>query len=42
VLVLAGVIVAAAGSALAGLGEAGTSLFVAVAAILLYGGFSVR
>jgi hypothetical protein len=41
-LVLAGVVVAAVGSALAGVGEAGTAVFVAVAAILLYGGFSLR
>ena len=41
-LVLAGVIVAAVGSALAGVGEAGTAAFVAAAAVLLYGGFSVR
>lgn len=38
-LILAGVLVAALGSALAGLGEAETALFSAVAALLLYGGF---
>jgi hypothetical protein len=37
-LIVAGVAVAAAGSALAGLGEAETAAFVAVAAILLYAG----
>jgi hypothetical protein len=41
-LILAGVAVAAVGSALAGLGEAGTALFAAAAAALLYGGFVVR
>ncbi|MFN2467754.1 MAG: hypothetical protein ABR521_06445 [Gaiellaceae bacterium] len=40
-LVLAGVGVAAGGSALAGLGEAGTAAFAAVAALLLYAGFAV-
>jgi hypothetical protein len=38
-LVLAGVGVAALGSALAGLGEAGTAAFVAAASLLLYLGF---
>ena len=38
-LILAGVAVAAIGSALAGLGEAETSLFIAAAAVLLYLGF---
>jgi len=38
-LILAGVAVAAAGSALAGLGEAETALYAAVAVVLLYGGF---
>ncbi len=38
-LILAGVLVAALGSALAGLGEAETALFSAIAALLLYGGF---
>jgi hypothetical protein len=38
-LLLAGVGVAAVGSALAGLGEAETAIFVAVAAALLFGGF---
>jgi hypothetical protein len=37
-LILAGVAVAALGSALTGLGEAGTSAFLAAAAALLYGG----
>lgn len=41
-LILAGVGVAAVGSALAGLGEAGTALFAAAAAVLLYGGFVAR
>jgi hypothetical protein len=38
-LILAGVATAALGSALAGLGEAETALFVAVAVVLLYAGF---
>lgn len=38
-LILGGVAVAALGSALAGLGAAGSAVFVAVAAALLYGGF---
>ena len=38
-LILAGVAVAAAGSAGAGLGVAETSAFIAVGALLLYGGF---
>ncbi|MEO5632881.1 hypothetical protein [Gaiella sp.] len=38
-LILAGLLVAALGSALAGLGEAETALFSLVAALLLYGGF---
>lgn len=38
-LILAGVAVAAAGSALAGLGEAESALFSMVAALLLYAGF---
>ena len=38
-LILLGVAVAAAGSAVAGLGEAETAGFVAVAAVLLYAGF---
>jgi hypothetical protein len=41
-LILAGVAVAALGSALAGLGEAETALFVAAASALLYGGFVAR
>ena len=41
-LIVAGVAVAAAGSALAGLGEAETAAFSAVAIVLLYGGFVVR
>ena len=40
VLVLAGVAVAAAGTALSGLGAAKTAIFVAIAALLLYGGFT--
>ena len=39
-LVLAGVGVAAAGTALSGLGAASTGVFVAIAALLLYGGFT--
>ena len=39
---LAGVAVAAAGSALFGLGVAGTAASLALAAALLYGGFVVR
>lgn len=39
-LVLAGVAVAAAGTALSGLGAANTGIFVAIAALLLYGGFT--
>ncbi len=39
-LILAGVATAAAGSALSGLGTANTSVFAAIAAILLYGGFT--
>jgi len=38
-LILAGLLVAGLGSALAGLGEAESSLYSAVAAVLLYGGF---
>jgi hypothetical protein len=38
-LILAGVAVAAAGSALAGLGEAQTAAFAAAAVVLLWGGF---
>jgi hypothetical protein len=38
-LLVAGVAVAAAGSALAGLGEAESAAFVLAAAVLLYGGF---
>jgi hypothetical protein len=38
-LIVAGVVVAAVGSAFAGLGEGGGSVFTAVAAALLYGGF---
>lgn len=41
-LIVAGVAVAAAGSALAGLGQGGGSVFTAVAAVLLYGGFVSR
>jgi hypothetical protein len=39
-LILLGVAVAAVGSALAGLGTASTALFVTIAALLLYGGFT--
>jgi hypothetical protein len=39
-LILAGVAVAAAGTALSGLGAAKTAIFVAIAALLLYGGFT--
>jgi hypothetical protein len=39
-LVVAGVGVAAAGTALSGLGAAKTGVFVAIAALLLYGGFT--
>lgn len=39
-LVLAGVAVAALGTALSGLGAAKTAVFVAIAALLLYGGFT--
>jgi len=38
-LIIAGVAVAAAGSAIAGLGEGGGALFAVAAAALLYGGF---
>ena len=41
-LIVAGVALAAAGSALAGLGEAETAAFVAGAVVLLYAGFVVR
>ena len=41
-LILAGVATAALGSALAGLGEAETALFVALAAALLYAGFVAK
>ena len=40
-LIISGVAVAATGSALAGLGEAKTAGFIAVAVVLLYGGFLV-
>jgi hypothetical protein len=40
VFILAGVATAAAGTALSGLGTARTSVFAAIAAILLYGGFT--
>jgi hypothetical protein len=39
-LVLGGVAVAAVGTALSGLGAAKTAIFVAIAALLLYGGFT--
>jgi len=41
-LIIAGVVVAAVGSALAGLGEAETAVFIAVAALVLYAGFVAR
>jgi hypothetical protein len=41
-LLLVGIAVAAAGSALVGLGEAGTAAFFAVAVVLLYGGFMIQ
>ncbi len=41
-LIIAGVAVAAVGSAVAGLGEGGSALFAALAAVLLYGGFISR
>lgn len=41
-LVLAGVAVAAAGTAVSGLGAAKTGVFVAIAALLLYAGFTAR
>ena len=41
-LIIGGVAVAAAGSALAGLGGGGGSLFTAAAALLLYAGFVSR
>jgi ABC-type sugar transport system permease subunit len=40
-LILAGVAVAALGTALSGLGAAKTAIFVVIAALLLYGGFTV-
>jgi hypothetical protein len=40
--ILAGVAVAALGTALSGLGAAKTAVFVAIAALLLYGGFTVN
>jgi len=39
-LILSGVAVAAAGTAVSGLGAAKTGVFVAIAALLLYGGFT--
>jgi hypothetical protein len=41
-LLLAGIAVAAIGSALVGLGEAGTAVFFAVAVVLLHAGFTRR
>jgi hypothetical protein len=41
-LIVAGVGAAALGSALAGLGAAGTALFALAAAVLLYAGFVTR
>src|SRR5262245_7856642 len=40
-LIIAGVAVAAVGSAVVGLGEGGGSVFTAVAAVLLYAGFEI-
>jgi hypothetical protein len=42
VLIVTGAAVAAVGSAFAGLGAAPTAVFVAIAALLLYGGFTAR
>ncbi len=42
VLIITGVAVAALGSAFAGLGAAESAVFVAIAALLLYGGFTAR
>jgi hypothetical protein len=39
-LIVGGIVVAAAGTALSGLGAAKTAVFVAIAALLLYGGFT--
>lgn len=41
-LILAGVLVAALGTALSGLGAEKTAVFVVIAALLLYGGFTVN
>ncbi|MGL6280714.1 MAG: hypothetical protein ACRC50_14310 [Gaiella sp.] len=41
-LVIAGIAVATVGSGLAGLGEGGSAVFAALAAVLLYGGFVVQ
>ena len=41
-LIIGGVAVAAAGSAIAGLGEGGGAVFAAAAAVLLYAGFVSR
>jgi hypothetical protein len=41
-LIVAGVLVAAVGSTVAGLGEGGSAAFAALAATLLYGGFVVQ
>jgi hypothetical protein len=41
-LLLAGIVLAAAGSAVSGLGVSGTSAFIAAAAVLLYGGVVAR
>jgi drug/metabolite transporter (DMT)-like permease len=38
-LIVAGVAVSATGSALAGLGEAETAIFISAGVLLLYGGF---
>lgn len=41
-LIIAGIVVGGVGSALVGLGEAGTAAFFAAAALLLYAGFTYR
>ncbi len=41
-LIVAGIVVGGVGSALVGLGEAGTAAFFAAAAVLLYAGFTYR
>jgi hypothetical protein len=41
-LIVAGIVVGGVGSALVGLGEAGTAAFFAAAVVLLYAGFTYR